>query len=108
MLNVNPQTHLQGDMNDRYKIRHISEAETLLPMDQILYVSGTTTVTLPPVEQAAGCAILIQGESTCAVTIADNNGDAGLSDITGIATAGEYVLLFSTGTKWIELKTGYS
>ena len=105
---ANLQTALQGQMNERELNVHISAAATLKPMDQFVYVSGTTTVTLPPVEEAQGCAIYIEGEGTCAVTIQDNNDDAGLSDITGIATAGEYVLLFSTGRTWIELKTGYS
>lgn len=108
MLMTNPQTVLQGSMNEREQIRHLSTATTLKPMDNIVFVSGTTTITLPPVAEAAGCAIWIEGEGTCALTIQDNNDDAGLSDITGIATAGEYVMLFSNGQKWVELMTGYS
>lgn len=76
----------------------------------IVIVSGhadnTMTITLPPVNEAAGRFIYIMATAggTAQTTIADNGDDAGLTDI-ALDGNGEYAILYSTGEKWIEIST---
>lgn len=70
-------------------------------------------LTLPPVSECIGCLYHIylveNAGGGATLTLEDFKGDAGLSDITGIATADEFVTLYSTGLRWIDLATaGYT
>ena len=74
-------------------------------------VAFNYTITLPPVVEASFLGpyvVYLRDRNTSyEVVVEDNNGDAGLSNITLDADA-EHVVLVSDGERWFELVTGYS
>lgn len=71
--------------------------------------TDTTTITLPPVSEAAGLTFFICyiGTGTTSVTVQDNNNDAGLTSITLNANL-ERTCLVSDGGYWYEVAAHYS
>ena len=89
----------------------------MAPNEKFIFVSLASTfsmtVTLPPVSECTGGLyhiwLTVNAGGGAIVTVEDFKDDAGLSDITGIATAGEYCLLYSNGRKWIQTSAaGYT
>ena len=115
MLNANPQATLESHMDENAAMLHIAEATTLRRANVFVYATANTasnsyTVTLPPVAEAIGQIVYIRATiaNSKVVTVADNNDDGGLSDVT-LDGDGEYVVLLSVGKYWINLATaGYS
>ena len=87
-------------------------AATLKLHEQLVFCTANTatddyTLTLPPVSQAAGLSFYIYATiaNAKAVTVQDNNDDAGMDDI-ALDTDADDVLLYSTGKQWIQLYNG--
>ena len=80
---------------------------TLTIADRVVRAStvsanGAFTITLPSVKEAAGLIFtiyMVARNSTDDITIADNNDDSGLSDIT-LNLAADQVVLYSDGYLW--------
>ena len=89
-------------------------SDTMEVYEQVVRIDSKTntqtfTATLPNVSAARGKIYVITG-TLCtgyAITLQDNDDDAGLTNIT-LDADGEYVVLYSDGRMWYELCTGYS
>jgi len=115
MLNANPQATLEAQMDENAAMLHLIAATTLRRANVCVYGTVNTatdswTLTLPPVAEAIGQVVFVYATvaNSKTLTVADNNDDGGLTDIS-LNADGEYVVLLSVGKYWINLATaGYS
>jgi len=98
-------------LRDNYPI-HLLAAEELVVGSQNVVATANTatdsyTVTLPPVGPSAGTIISISAiiANAKAVTVADNNDDAGFTDVV-LNTTLDNLVLYSTGIYWRKLFNG--
>ena len=71
------------------------------------HADNTMTLTLPPVQEAAGkfYFIIATAGATAATTVTDDGDDAGYSNLTMDANA-DHVLIYSTGERWLTVVDG--
>jgi hypothetical protein len=71
------------------------------------HADNTLTLTLPPVQEAAGkfYFIIATNGATATTTVEDDGGDAGYADLTMDADA-DHVLIYSTGERWLTVVNG--
>ncbi len=97
------------------QIAHLSATAVLTLSQTLVYATantanGSLVLTLPDVGTAAGLWYYIRATiaNSKTVTVEDNGGDAGLTDIV-LDGDTEFVLLYCSGKEWIAAETvGYS
>lgn len=86
-----------------------AQTYTMSVGETVVYITSghgdnTMTITLPPVHEAAGQFYFIEATAgaTATTTVADDGDDAGFSNV-ALDGNNEYILLFSTGEKWLDV-----
>ena len=109
LTGANPKAALEAQMDENAAIVHLTAATTLRRANVFVFGTANTTytswtLTLPPVAEAVGQFVYVYGTiaNSQAITVQDNNDDAGLTDLT-VDTDGDDVMLMSTGKSWIEV-----
>lgn len=107
LTGANPQAALEAQMDENAAMIHITAAITLRRANVFIFGTANTatdsyTITLPPVAEAIGQFVYVFGTiaNSKVITIADNNDDAAMSDLT-VDTDGDDVMIMSTGKHWI-------
>lgn len=85
------------------RVVYKSSSYTMTPRDAVVVVTGTATITLPPVKEMAGKMVTIRDDGAKrSITIAagsDALGFSGAGD-TGIDVANGFITFYSDGFSW--------